>query len=254
MTYELMGKQVKFYEKRNMKAIILAGGRGTRLAPYTYVLPKPMMPIGDRAILEILLRQMKRAGINQVVLTVGHLAGLMQAFFQDGQQFDLDITYSFEPKPLGTAGPLALVPDLDNTFLVSNGDVLTLLDINDFSEFHHQHGGICTIATHERKHYVDLGVIEQNDDDFAITGYIEKPTLDYKVSMGLYIFEPEVLQYIPKDEYLDFPDLVLKLIEAGEHVIGYPYTGYWMDLGNPEDYTQATNDFNKMRNQFLPGI
>ena len=237
-----------------MKAVILAGGRGTRLAPYTYVLPKPMMPIGDRTILEILLRQMKRAGINQVVLTVGHLAGLMQAFYQDGQQFDLDITYSFEPKPLGTAGPLALVPDLNNTFLVSNGDILTLLDINDFTEFHHQHGGICTIATHERKHHVDLGVIEQNDDEFLITGYIEKPTLDYKVSMGLYIFEPEVLQYIPKDEYLDFPDLVLKLIEAGEHVIGYPYTGYWMDLGNPEDYTQATNDFNKMRTQFLPGI
>jgi len=237
-----------------LKAVILAGGRGTRLAPYTYVLPKPMMPIGDRTILEILLRQMKRAGINQVVLTVGHLAGLMQAFFQDGQQFDLDITYSFEPKPLGTAGPLALVPDLNNTFLVSNGDILTLLDINDFTEFHHQHGGICTIATHERKHHVDLGVIEQNDDEFLITGYIEKPTLDYKVSMGLYIFEPEVLQYIPKDEYLDFPDLVLKLIEAGEHVIGYPYTGYWMDLGNPEDYTQATNDFNKMRTQFLPGI
>ncbi|MEA3326754.1 MAG: sugar phosphate nucleotidyltransferase [Chloroflexota bacterium] len=237
-----------------MKAVILAGGRGTRLAPYTYVLPKPMMPIGDRAILEILLRQMKRAGINHVVLTVGHLAGLMQAFFQDGQQFDLDIKYSFEPKPLGTAGPLALVPDLDNTFLVSNGDVLTLLDINDFAEFHHQHGGICTIAMHERKHHVDLGVIEQNHDDFLITGYIEKPTLDYKVSMGMYIFEPEVLQYIPKEEYFDFPDLVHKLLAAGERVIGYPYDGYWMDLGNPDDYAQATNDFNKMRAQFLPEI
>ena len=119
-----------------MRAIILAGGRGTRLAPYTYVLPKPMMPVGDKAILEILLRQLKRAGINQIVLTVGHLAGLMQAYFQDGQQFDVDITYSIEPKPLGTAGPLALVPGLEDTFLVSNGDVLTLLDINKFCEFH----------------------------------------------------------------------------------------------------------------------
>jgi len=237
-----------------LKAVILAGGRGTRLAPYTYVLPKPMMPIGDRAILEVLLRQMKRAGINQVVLTVGHLAGLMQAFFQDGQQLDLDITYSLEAKPLGTAGPLALVPDLDKTFLVSNGDVLTLLDINDFFNFHRQQGGICTIAMHERKHQVDLGVIEQNHDNFLVTGYIEKPTLDYKVSMGLYIFEPEILDYIPKDEYLDFPDLILKLIEAGERVIGYPCDDYWMDLGNPEDYARATNDFNKMRAQFLPGI
>jgi len=237
-----------------LKAIILAGGRGTRLAPYTYVLPKPMMPIGDRAILEILLRQIKRAGINHVVLTVGHLAGLMQAFFQDGQQFDLDITYSFEPKPLGTAGPLALVPDLDNTFLVSNGDVLTLLDINDFLNFHHQQGGICTIAMHERELKVDLGLIEQNHEDYLITGYVEKPTLDYKVSMGMYIFEPEVLQYIPQDEYFDFPDLVHKMLAAGERVIGYPYDGYWMDLGNPDDYAQATNDFNKMRAQFLPEI
>ena len=236
-----------------MKAIILAGGRGTRLAPYTYVLPKPMMPVGDIAILEILLRQMKRSGINQVVLTVGHLAGLMQAFFQDGQQFDLDITYSFEPKPLGTAGPLALVPALDETFLVSNGDVLTLLDINDFIQFHRQEGGICTIAMHERQVKIDLGVIERNSNDYLVTNYIEKPTLDYCVSMGLYIFEPTVLNYIPKGDYLDFPDLVHKLLNAGEKVIGYPYKGYWMDLGNPEDYAQANHDFQNMREQFLPG-
>ena len=235
-----------------MKAIILAGGRGTRLAPYTYVLPKPMMPVGETAILEILLRQMKRAGINHVVLTVGHLAGLMQAFFQDGQQFDLDITYSFEPTPLGTAGPLALVPNLDKTFLVSNGDVLTLLDINDFFNFHHQQGGICTIAMHERQVKIDLGVIERNHEDHRVTNYIEKPTLDYSVSMGLYIFEPSVLNYISKGEYLDFPDLVHKLLDAGEKVVGYPYNGYWMDLGNPEDYTQANRDFESMRSQFLP--
>jgi NDP-sugar pyrophosphorylase family protein len=236
-----------------MKAVILAGGRGKRLAPYTYVLPKPMMPIGEMAILEILLRQMKWAGINHVVLTVGHLAGLMQAFFQDGSQFDLDITYAYESKPLGTAGPLTQVPGLDATFLVSNGDVLTLLDINDLFNFHRQQGGICTIAMHERQLHVDLGVIEQNNEDHRITGYIEKPTLDYKVSMGMYVFEPRVLQYIPKDAYLDFPDLVHKLLAAGERVIGYPYDGYWMDLGNPEDYAQATRDFEKMRAQFLPG-
>jgi NDP-mannose synthase len=237
-----------------MKAVILAGGRGTRLAPYTYVLPKPMMPVGDKAILEILLRQIKRAGINQVVLTVGHLAGLMQAFFQDGQQYDLDISYSFEPKPLGTAGPLALVAGLDEAFLVSNGDVLTLLNIHDFFTFHQQQGGICTIAVHERQQHVDLGVIEQNHDDYQITDYIEKPTFDFKVSMGIYLFEPEVLKYIPRDEYLDFPNLILKLLAAGERVVGYPYDGYWMDLGNPEDYTQANQDFERMRTQFLPEI
>jgi NDP-sugar pyrophosphorylase family protein len=231
-----------------------AGGRGTRLAPYTYVLPKPMMPVGDKAILEILLRQMKRGGINHVVLTVGHLASLMQAFFQGGEQFDLQITYAFEPTPLGTAGPLALVPDLEETFLVSNGDVLTLLDIEEFLAFHRQQGGICTLAIHQRQLHVDLGVIQQAEDDFRITGYIEKPTLDYQVSMGMYIFEPRVLDYIPKNEYLDFPDLVLKLLAAGEKVVGYPFDGYWMDLGNPEDYQQANRDFEKMRSQFLPEL
>ncbi|HOT53040.1 MAG TPA: sugar phosphate nucleotidyltransferase [Anaerolineaceae bacterium] len=235
-----------------MRAVILAGGRGTRLAPYTYVLPKPMMPIGDRAILEILLRQLKRAGINQIVLTVGHLAGLMQAFFQDGQQYDLDITYSYEAKPLGTAGPLALVPNLDETFLVSNGDVLTLLNFNDFLNFHRQQGAICSIAMHERQVHIDLGVIEQNNGEYVITGYVEKPTLDYRVSMGIYIFEPRVLDYIPKNEYLDFPDLVKILLANGERVVGYPFSGYWRDLGNPGDYTQACLDFEQMRSQFLP--
>jgi NDP-mannose synthase len=237
-----------------MKAVILAGGRGTRLAPYTYVLPKPMMPVGDKAILEILLRQIKRAGINQVVLTVGHLASLMQAFFQGGEQFDLNITYSYETQPLGTAGPLALVPGLEETFLVCNGDVLTLLDINEFTNFHHQHGGICTIAIHERQLQVDLGVIEQNGDDYRIIGYTEKPTLEYKVSMGLYIFEPRVLDYIPQGEYLDFPTLVHKLLAAGERVVGFPFDGYWMDLGNPDDYAQANRDFEKLRSQFLPEL
>ncbi len=235
-----------------MKAVILAGGRGRRLAPYTYVLPKPMMPIGDRAILEILLRQMKRAGINHIVLTVGHLSGLMQAFFQDGTQWDLDITYSFEAKPLGTAGPLALVPNLDKTFIVSNGDVLTLLNFNDFLNFHQEQGGICTIAMHERQVHIDLGVIEQNNGEHLITGYVEKPTLQYRVSMGIYIFEPRVLDYIPNNEYLDFPDLVKILLANGERVVGYPFSGYWRDLGNPGDYTQACLDFEQMRSQFLP--
>ena len=235
-----------------MRAVILAGGRGTRLAPYTYVLPKPMMPIGDKAILEILLRQIKRAGINHVVLTVGHLAGLMRAFFQDGQQYDLDITYSYEATPLGTAGPLALVPNLDKTFMVSNGDVLTLLDFNDFINFHHEQGGICSIAMHKHKVHIDLGVVEQNNGDYVITGYVEKPTLDYRVSMGVYIFEPRVLDYIPKNEYLDFPDLVKTLLANGERVIGYPFNGYWRDLGNPGDYTQACLDFDQMRSLFLP--
>lgn len=211
-----------------------------------------MMPIGDKTILEILLRQMKRAGINHVVLTVGHLAGLMQAFFQDGQQYDLDITYSYEAVPLGTAGPLAMVPNLEKTFMVSNGDVLTLLNFNDLLDFHRQQNAICTIAVHERAVHIDLGVIEQNNGDYVITGYVEKPTLNYRVSMGIYIFEPRVLEYIPKNQYLDFPDLVKILLANGERVVGFPFNGYWRDLGNPDDYAQACLDFEQMRSQFLP--
>jgi NDP-mannose synthase len=234
-----------------MKAVVLAGGKGTRLAPFTRVFPKPMLPIGDKTILEILLGQMKRAGFNHVVLTVGHLAGLMRAFFQDGSQYDLDITYSFEAKPLGTAGPLAHVEGLTNTFLVCNGDVLTSLDLTDLIDFHRKMGGVCTIAMHKRNVQVDLGLIEANAEH-KIISYTEKPTLHYEASMGIYIFEPEVLAYIPKDSYMDFPDLIKTLISNKEMVFGYSYDGYWRDLGNPEEYDQACADFQKMRNLFIP--
>ncbi len=234
-----------------MKAVILAGGKGARLAPYTRVFPKPMMPIGDKAILEILLMQMKRAGVDEVILTVGHLAGLMRAFFQDGSQLGLKINYSYEKKPLGTAGPLSLITDLTETFLVSNGDVLTTLDIQDLIKFHHENTAITTIATHQRSVHIDLGVIQTNGDH-TIKGYIEKPDIDYQVSMGLYVFEPATLGYIPTGQYLDFPDLIKKMLAAGERVAAYPFSGYWQDLGRPDDYEQANIDFEQMRSEFLP--
>ncbi|MGZ9222583.1 MAG: nucleotidyltransferase family protein [Anaerolineales bacterium] len=235
-----------------MKAVVLAGGKGTRLAPYTRIIPKPMMPVGDKAILEIMLIQMKQAGINEVVLTVGHMAGLMRAFFQDGNHLGLKISYSYEDKPLGTAGPLALIDGLTDTFLVTNGDVLTTLDITKLIEFHCSHEGIATIATHQRKVHIDLGVIHA-DGDNQIMSYTEKPTLNYLVSMGMYVFEPEALNFVPKGKYLDFPDLVKQLIRAGEKVMAYPFDGYWQDLGRPDDYEQASIDFDSMRTQFLPG-
>lgn len=234
-----------------MKAVILAGGKGARLAPYTRVFPKPMMPIGDKAILEVLLLQMKHAGVDEVILTVGHLAGLMRAFFQDGSQLGLKIRYSYEKKPLGTAGPLALVGELDETFLVSNGDVLTTLGIADLLTFHRETGAIATIATHQRSVHIDLGVIHTNGDH-TINEYIEKPNIDYQVSMGLYVFEPRVLSYIPRGEYLDFPELVKIMLKAGERVSAYPFSGYWQDLGRPDDYEQANIDFELMRSEFLP--
>ena len=234
-----------------MKAVILAGGKGTRLAPYTKVLPKPLMPIGeDMPILEVLLRQLKRAGIDDVTLAVGHSAGLLCAFFQDGERLGLHITYSYEDQPLGTAGPLSLLDGLDDTFLVTNGDVLTTLHLPALIDSHRRRGAIATIASSVKKVKIDLGVIGI-DGGSRIVGYTEKPTYEFLVSMGIYVFEPRVLSYIGHQERLDFPDLVLRLIAAGERVLSYPYDGYWMDLGRVEDYEQAVRDFESLKTQLL---
>jgi len=234
-----------------MKAVVLAGGKGTRLFPYTKILPKPLMPIGDMPILEVILLQMKEEGITDVTLTVGHLSHLLKAFFQDGSSLGLRIDYSYEEKPLGTAGPISMIDGLDSTFLVMNGDVLTKLRLRELVKFHKEQGAIATIAAHHRQNRIDLGVIIKNGD-CRIADYIEKPVTNYLVSMGIYIFEPEVLKYIPRGEYLDFPDLVKILINSKEKVVGYEYDGYWQDLGRPDDYEMATRDFESMRNEFLP--
>ncbi len=173
-----------------MKAIILAGGKGTRLLPYTKVIPKPLMPIGDMPILEVLVHQVKRAGVDDITLSVGHLAALLQAFFQDGAQMGIKIHYSFEQTPLGTVGPLKLVQGLDQTFLVMNGDVLTDLEFGDLIAFHRQSQALVTIAMHQRQVKIDLGVILLSDNQL-VKGYIEKPIYDYQVSMGIYVFEPD---------------------------------------------------------------
>jgi NDP-mannose synthase len=234
-----------------MKAVILAGGKGARLAPYTKILPKPLMPIGDRPILEVMLLQMKAAGIDDIVLTVGHLSELLRAFFQDGSQLGLRIAYSYENSPLGTAGPVALVDGLDTTFLVTNGDVLTTLNLRELICFHREQKAVATIAVHQRQAKVDLGVVQWNGG-CEIKGYLEKPTYDYTVSMGIYVFEPAVLEFIPRGQYLDFPDLVRKLIAAEKKVVGFRFDGYWEDLGRPDDYERASRDFETMREQFLP--
>jgi NDP-mannose synthase len=233
-----------------MKAVVLAGGKGSRLAPYTRILPKPLMPIGDMPILEVILLQMKAAGIQEVVLTVGHLSELLRAFFQDGSQLGINISYSYEECPLGTAGPIALVDGLTETFLVTNGDVLTTLNLRDLIRFHKEQKAVATIASHCRQSKIDLGVI-QKDGDCRITGYVEKPVYDFLVSMGIYVFEPTVLPYIVPGEHLDFPNLVHKLLAAGERVVAYEFDDYWEDLGRPDDYERASQDFEKMRSRFL---
>jgi NDP-sugar pyrophosphorylase family protein len=233
-----------------MRAVVLAGGKGTRLAPYTTILPKPLMPIDGMPILEVMIRQMKRYGIDDITLTVGHLSYLLQSYFQDGSRFGVQIRYALEAVPLGTAGPLAGVEDLADTFLVTNGDVLTTLDFKELLTFHEERGAIATIAINERDIKINLGVVHTNGRH-EVEGYTEKPTMNYRVSMGIYVFEPRVLNFIPKGEYLDFPDLVQKLLDEGERVVGYPFDGYWKDLGNEVEYREASEEFVSMREDIL---
>ncbi|NOZ28630.1 MAG: NTP transferase domain-containing protein [Chloroflexi bacterium] len=237
-----------------MKAIILAGGRGTRLAPYTTVFPKPLVPLGHRPIIDIIIRQLAYYGFRDIVLSVGYLAELIQAYFQqvNGRLSHVRLTYIQERKPLGTAGPLGMIPGLNETFLVMNGDVLTTLNYSDLVAYHREKGGILTIAMHKKRVKIDLGVIE-TDEDGVLTGYVEKPEKVYMVSMGIYVYEPDVLRYIEPNQYLDFPDLVLRLLENGERVVGYPCDAHWLDIGRHEDYARAQEEFEQRKAAFLPG-
>ncbi|MCO5244312.1 MAG: sugar phosphate nucleotidyltransferase [Anaerolineae bacterium] len=233
-----------------MKAVILAGGKGRRLRPFTTVLPKPLMPLGEMPIVEVVLRQLAAHGFEEVTLAVGYLAELMMAYCGDGSKFGLRVRYSREEQPLGTAGPLALVEGLDDTFLVMNGDVLTTLDMQAMLAQHRANGAVATIATHQRRQQINYGIIE-SDDNSRVTAYIEKPVHHYQVSMGVYVLEPSVLARIAPGEYLDLPDLVRQLMADGQQVMAYPFDGYWLDIGRHDDYEQAV-EFETMQAQLLP--
>jgi NDP-sugar pyrophosphorylase family protein len=224
------------------RAVILAGGRGTRLAPYTSVLPKPLMPIGERSILEIVVEQLVAAGITQVSFCVGYLSHLIQAVFDNGalngDARRARIEYVHEREALGTAAPLRLVPDLDDTFIAMNGDVLTSLDYRALIDHHKEGGNILTIATHERAIKIDYGMLHV-DVSQRVRAFEEKPEIVSVVSMGIYVMEPRVLDFIPEGTYFDFPDLVEALLQADEPVGAYRHGGLWFDIGRHEDYQQA---------------
>ncbi len=225
-----------------MRAIILAGGKGVRLAPVTEVIPKPLVPIGGKPIMEIVIRQLQRHGFTRITLAVGYMADLIQAYFGDGAKLGVKIDYSYEAEPLGTAGPLALIEGLAETFLVMNADVLTNINYEELVRYHQDHGGIATVGAYEREVKIDLGVIIK-DGGRRIKDYVEKPTTKHLVSMGVYVFEPQVLEFIKGHGYLDFPDLVKLLLQADLPVNFYPFTGYWLDIGRHEDYAQAEDEF-----------
>ena len=218
----------------------MAGGRGTRLAPYTNVLPKPLMPIGDKAILEVVVEQLVKAGIEDITLCVGHLSHLIRAVF-NGRDRGARITYVQEQDALGTAGPLRLVPELDSTFIAMNGDILSTIDCADLLDHHAKSGHVLTIAAHQRTVTIDYGVMHlaSNNGDHRVARFEEKPQITTSVSMGMYVMEPDVLAYVPAEGHFDFPDLVQALLDDGRRVGAYLFDGLWFDIGRYDDYEAA---------------
>lgn len=235
-----------------LKAVILAGGKGTRLRPFTASFPKPLVPLGDTPVVEILIRRLIEFGVTDITMTLGHLAELTRAYFAHrGQLTDrMNLDFVVEETPTGTAGSVSLVPGLDQTFLVMNGDLLTDLDFHALVDFHRANNAVITIATRQRHVKIDLGVLKFNEQH-QITGYLEKPETTYDVSMGVYVYEPAALAYITPGERLDFPDLVLNLIAAGRKVCAFPANDcQWLDIGRPDDYALAQELFACDRDSF----
>lgn len=237
-------------DSQSYEAVILAGGLGTRLRPYTRHIPKPLVSIHGIPVIEIVLRRLAHSGIRNVAITLGHEADLIRAHIGDGSYLNLNIGYVEEEKPLGTAGPLAQVPNLAESFLVLNGDLLTDLDFSTFKGKHQQNSSILTISTYQRTIPVEFGVLRYNEDNI-VNDYIEKPNLVYVVSMGVYAFDRAIIKYITPGERLDFPDLVHKLLAAGESISHELFDGYWLDIGSGADFEKALEDFPKLRDRLL---
>lgn len=234
------------------RAIILAGGKGTRLRPYTVVLPKPLMPIGDFPILEVIVRQLAQHGFDHVTMAVNHQAEIIRAFFQDGAKWGVKIDYSLEDKPLSTMAPLRLIHDLPENFMVMNGDVLTDLDFSSFYDEHVANNNVFTISAHMREQKVDYGVLEM-DADNQLTGFQEKPSTEYLVSMGVYMASRRIIDFIPEGESYGFDSLMMDLLAMGKPAAVRVFDGYWLDIGRPDDYIQAIEEYEQMRTKFLDG-
>ena len=237
------------------RAVVLAGGVGSRLNPYTTVIPKPLLPVGDRAILDILVRQLAASDFTDLTFAVGYLSYLIEAIFGDGSNHSVNIDYHHEERPLGTVGALSGVHRLKGPFLMMNGDVLTTLDYRALYQAHIESENVMTIATHERVISTDYGVLSLGDPaapTSSIVDYEEKPEITFTVSMGVYVLSPAALNYIPDTTRFDVPDLVHRLIAAGQRVGSYRYSGYWLDIGRHEDYQQAIKDFSSIEAALFP--
>lgn len=233
-----------------MHAVILAGGKGTRLKPYTSFIPKPLVPVGERPILEILLSRLQKAGVKNITICLNHFAEIIQAFFGSGDKFGLKITYSREELPLGTVAPITLIKKLPENFLVMNGDLLTDMNFRDLYNFHIAKKSILTVASFQRKQKIDFGVLDIDHLKNILIDFKEKPEYSYNVSMGIYVMNKKVVDLIPKNIPFGFDNLLLKMLMEEFPVHIFPYSGYWLDIGRPEDYDKANEEIHLI-NQFL---
>jgi NDP-sugar pyrophosphorylase family protein len=227
---------------KNMTAVILAGGKGARLKPFTMAIPKPLLPLGDTPIIEIVIEQLVAAGVSRIVLTLGHMAQLLLASIGNGDRWGIKIDSILELEPLGTAGSLRSVKDLNDNFLVMNADLLTTLDYEDMFRYHLRHNAAATIGLSRREVLIDYGVIRATSEG-TLDQYIEKPTIPYSVSMGINILSKQCLDFIPATGKFDMPDLMMALHRAGHPVHCYETDCYWKDIGRFDDYQQASEDF-----------
>jgi NDP-sugar pyrophosphorylase family protein len=234
------------------RAVVLAGGKGSRLRPYTLVLPKPLMPIGEYPILEVIVRQLVHFGFGHITLAVNHQADIVKAFFQDGSKWGAAIDYSLESAPLSTIAPLKLIADLPESFLLLNGDVLTDLDFDSFYNNHVSRRNLFTISAATRKHVIDYGVLEI-DSAGRLSGFREKPSREYLVSMGIYGVNRRILDLVPSAAKYGFDDLMAGMLAADLPVHVEPYAGEWLDIGRPDDYLQAIETFEQKKGRLLPG-
>jgi NDP-sugar pyrophosphorylase family protein len=235
-----------------MKAIVLAGGKGTRLRPYTAILPKPLMPIGDHTIVEILLHQLARAGVTDVTLCTGHQGALIEAVIGEGARYGLRIAHRREEVPLGTVGPLRTIADeLPERFLVMNGDILCDLDFAELYRAGEASGAPLAVAICERTSKIDLGVLDLGAEG-RVVGFREKPSFTFWVSMGVYSMSRDVLRFIPEGRPFGFDDLMHALLAAGEQIATFPFRGHWLDIGRNDDFAEAQDEFEKNRRRYLP--
>jgi len=235
-----------------MQAVLMAGGKGTRLRPFTAVLPKPLVPIGDIAVIEMVLRQLRYFGFRDIRISVGHKAELIMAVLGDGGRFGLKVTYHHEDSPLGTIGSLSQMPGLEENFLVMNGDICTNLRFNDIYDDHVRHGAMATIGTFQRREQIELGVMDLGEDGEHIVGFREKPTYDFFVSMGVNVFHRSVIDLIPKGTFFGFDSLMHKMLTNQTPIRSYPFKGRWLDIGRPDDYDKIYEEFQKSPSDYLP--